>query len=226
MRSVPMGAGHERTCGGRAGGTAADHRRQRDRHDHRVLRFLRLRDRRRLDLPAAVLSQGRRDGGAAGLHGRLWRRLCRASHRLHAVRSFRRPRRTKSDIDRLAAADGARHFRRGPAAALSHGGPAGAGAAGVAAVLPGPRARRRMVRRRSARRRNRRAGPARQGGDVAAARRPLRLHSGERLLSRPDHRCSRSSRARRGSTIPFSSGAGGCRSSPPSSWCWSGFTRA
>ena len=108
--------------------------------------------------PLLFFPRRRRQRRAARLHGDIRRRLCRAADRLGRLRPFRRSRRAQGDADRLAAADGPRHFRDRPVADLSSDRPVRADPAHHLPLQPGRRPRRRMVRRRSARHRDRRPG--------------------------------------------------------------------
>src|SRR5690606_17951952 len=75
---------------------------KRGRHDDRILRLLRLRDRRRSDLSHAVLPKQRPDERTPRLLRNLLNRLLCAPARRHRVRSLRRPHRPQDDTCRRA----------------------------------------------------------------------------------------------------------------------------
>ena len=118
-----------------------------DRLGARVLRLLHLRDRRVADLPADLLSQGRSEDRDHRVAGDVRRGVCRAAHRRLLPRPHGRHPRPQARAADLHVHHGLLHHRRGPAADVRTGRPAGAGAAGAAAPDPGLRGRRRDLGR-------------------------------------------------------------------------------
>src|SRR5208337_3532038 len=77
-----------------------------DRYDHRVLRFLYLRDGRGIGFPHIVLSQARSGHRDAAVVRDLRAGLLRTAHRVGPVRTFRRSHRTQGDAGDGAADHG------------------------------------------------------------------------------------------------------------------------
>ncbi len=97
-----------------------------------------------------------------GFNGHVRRRLRRAAAGLDRLRPLRRSHRTQSDPGRLAADDGAGDFRDRFSAHVPSHRHFGTGPADHPSLLPGSRARRRMVRRRPLGDRNGRTGQTRR----------------------------------------------------------------
>ena len=155
------------------------------RHRHRVLRFLRLRHRRRArDRPGVLPARLARGAGAVGVR-HVRHRVHRAADRLVHLRPFRRPHRPQIDARRVAARDGRLDDADRLRPRLRFDRQPGARAALHPALRARHRSRRRMGRRGAPRDRIRAARQARLVRHVPATRAVDRFPGVERPVLRP-----------------------------------------